>query len=62
MVMKRVRKLWLVMIGLFILILISVQANDIAPISFYPSSPPVPLPYSFKVDGAPKKKKKVGVL
>lgn len=50
MVMKRVRKLTLVVMELFILIFLNVQANDLAPTSFYPSLPPIPLPYSFKVD------------
>jgi hypothetical protein len=56
MVMKCVRKLWLVMMGLLIHTLIYVQANGLAPFSFYPSSPPILFPYSPKVDEAPRPK------
>jgi hypothetical protein len=51
MVIKCVRKLILVMIELLILILLSLQANDCAPISFFPSPPPIVPPYSFELDG-----------
>jgi hypothetical protein len=48
--MKCVRKLMLVITKLHILILISVQANNIAPTSFTPSSPPILHPYSSELD------------
>jgi len=50
MAVKCVRKLMLVMIELLILILISVLANDCAPISFFPSPPPMLPPYSYELD------------
>jgi hypothetical protein len=50
MVAKCVKKLVLVMMELLILIFLSVQANDCAPISFYLSPPPILPQYSFKLD------------
>jgi hypothetical protein len=50
MVMKCVRKLMLVITKLHILILFSVEANNIAPTSFTSSSPPILSPYSSKLD------------
>jgi hypothetical protein len=44
------KKLMLVMIELLILIFLSVQAGDCAPISFYLSPPPMLPPYSLKLD------------
>ena len=40
----------LVMIDLVIIILVELQANALIPASFHPSSLPVPLPLSFKLD------------
>jgi hypothetical protein len=48
--MKCVRKLMLVITKLYILILFSVQANNIAPTSFTLSSPPILPPYSSELD------------
>jgi len=42
----------LVMMELLILILLNVQANDLVPTLFFPSSPPNLLPYSFDLDEA----------
>jgi hypothetical protein len=50
MVMKCVRKLMLVITKLHILILFSVQANNLAPTSFTPSSPTILPPCSFELD------------
>ncbi|XP_062150098.1 uncharacterized protein LOC133858642 [Alnus glutinosa] len=51
-VTKLVRKLMLAMMELFILILLDVQANDLALTSLSMSSPPIIFPYSFEVDEA----------
>jgi hypothetical protein len=51
-VTKLVRKLMLAMMELFILILLDVQANDLALTSLCMSSPPNLFPYSFEVDEA----------
>lgn len=50
MVTKCVRKVMLVVMELLILILLSVQVNDLAHISSSPSSSPVPAPYSSELD------------
>jgi hypothetical protein len=50
MVMKCVRKLMLVITKLHILILFSVQANNLAPTTFTLSSPPILPPYSSELD------------
>jgi hypothetical protein len=42
---KSIKKLTLVMMKLLILILLKVQANNLAHISFHPSSPPRLLPH-----------------
>jgi hypothetical protein len=47
---KYIRKPMLVMVELLILILLKVQANDFAHISFHPSSPPTPVPHFSKLD------------
>jgi hypothetical protein len=49
---KCVRKHIVVMIELLVFILHDVQANDLAPSSLSLSSPPILLPYSFKLDEA----------
>jgi hypothetical protein len=51
MVMKCVRK-QMVVVMMLILILLDVQANDLASTSFSLSSPPIMLPYSFELDEA----------
>lgn len=52
MVTKYVRKLAFVMMKLITLILLNVQAYDLCPISFCPSSPPIQLSYSSELDEA----------
>jgi hypothetical protein len=52
MVTKIVKKLTSMMMGLLILILLRVHANDLAPTKFYMSSPPISLPYSSRIDEA----------
>jgi hypothetical protein len=49
---KSVSKHMAVMIEFLILILLDMQAIDLAPTSFSPSSPPIQLPYSFELDVA----------
>ena len=51
-VTKGVRKLTSVMVELFFLILLYVQANNLVLASVQSSSPPIMLPYSFEVDEA----------
>jgi hypothetical protein len=48
--MKCVKKLMLLITKLHILILFSVQANNLVPTSFTPSSPPILPPYSSELD------------
>jgi len=52
MVRKCVRNLPVLIMEVLILIVLNVQANDLASTSFYPSSPPILLPYSFELDRA----------
>jgi hypothetical protein len=47
---KCIRKLMVVMMEFLILILLKVQANDLAHISFHPSSAPTMLPYFSELD------------
>jgi hypothetical protein len=52
MVTKCIRKLTFVMMELLILILLVVQANELAPTPFCPYSPPIQLSYSSELDEA----------
>lgn len=47
---KCIKKLMVMMMDLLILILLQVQANELAHISFHPSSPPVMHPYFSELD------------
>jgi hypothetical protein len=47
---KFIRKLMLMMMELFILVLLKVQANDLSYISLHPSSPPTLPPHVPKLD------------
>jgi hypothetical protein len=62
MVTKCVKKFMLMMMGLLILILLHVHANDLAPTLFYLASPPIPLPHSSTIDEARRPRKRTFLM